>query len=145
MRESGMASSRRITEVIWEAADSTLRLRRVGRSVVLLVITGTDVGEHGSAPFEELESDLRQGALSLFVDARQSRGVTIEVSAEWCRWLARHRGELRGVHMLTGSPFVHITAKLVRNFGELGDLMRIYTDAAAFEQALTAELESARR
>jgi hypothetical protein len=42
--------------------------------------------------------------------------------------------------MLTGSPFVHITAKLVRNFAELGDLMRIYTDADAFERALAAEL-----
>lgn len=140
-----MASSQRITEITWESADSTLRLRRVGPGVVLLVITGTDVGEHGAAPFEELEKDLRGGGLSLFVDAKQSRGVTIEVSAEWCRWLARHRNALRGVYMLTGSPFVQITAKLVRNFGELGDLMCIYTDAQAFEQALAVELERARR
>ncbi len=44
-----MASSQRITEITWESADSTLRLRRVGPGVVLLVITGTDVGEHGAA------------------------------------------------------------------------------------------------
>ena len=139
-----MASSQRITEITWESADSTLRLRRAGTGVVVLVITGTDVGEHGAAPFEELENDVRQGAVSLFVDAKQSRGVTIEVSAEWCRWLAQHRSALRSVHMLTGSPFVHITAKLVRNFGELGDLMRSYTDAAVFEEALATELERSR-
>jgi len=139
-----MASAQRITEITWESADSTLKLRRAGPGVVVLVITGTDVGEHGAGPFEELEKEARAGSFSLFVDAKQSRGVTIEVSAEWCRWLAQHRGALRGVHMLTGSPFVHITAKLVRNFGELGDLMRIYTDAAAFEHALTAELGAAR-
>jgi hypothetical protein len=39
---------------------------------------------------------------------------------------------------------VHITAKLVRNFGELGDLMRIYTDAAVFEEALATELDGSR-
>jgi hypothetical protein len=139
-----MASSQRITEITWESADSTLRLRRVGPGVVLLVITGTDVGQHGSGPFEELASDVRGGGLSLFVDAKQSRGVTIEVSAEWCRWLAQHRSALRSVHMLTGSRFVHITAKLVRNFGELGDLMRIYTDAAVFEEALATELDGSR-
>jgi hypothetical protein len=140
-----MASSQRITEITWESADSTMRLRRPGPGVVVLAITGTDVGEHGAAPFEELENDVRQGAVSLFVDAKQSRGVTIEVSAEWCRWLAQHRSALRSVHILTGSTFVHITAKLVRNFGELGDLMRIYTDASAFEQTLAAELDRSRR
>lgn len=140
-----MASSQRITEITWESADSTLRLRCVGPGVVLLLITGTDVGEHGAAPFEELENEVRRGPLSLFVDAKQSRGVTIEVSAEWCRWLSQHKSALRSVHMLTGSRFVHLTAKLVRNFGELGDLMRIYTDAAAFEEALASEIERAGR
>jgi hypothetical protein len=138
-----MANSRRITEVTWEAPHSTLRLRRPAPGVVLLVITGTDIGEHGPGPFEELATDVQNGPFTLFVDAKRSRGVTIEVSSEWCRWLARHRHALAGIHMLTGSPFVHITATFVRNFAELGDLMRVYTEQSEFERALNTRLEGA--
>jgi hypothetical protein len=38
--------------------------------------------------------------------------------------------------MLTGSRFVQLSAELVRRFAELGDLMRLYTDPAAFDEAL---------
>jgi len=109
----------------------------------MLVITGTDVGEHGTGPFEELASDVRTGPLTLFVDARNSRGVTIDVSSEWCQWLSRNRRALSEIHMLTGSPFVHVTATFVRNFAELTDLMRIYTQPAEFERALSAALRDA--
>jgi hypothetical protein len=136
-------SSARITEVTWEAPHSVLRLRRPAHGIVLLVLSGTDIGEHGSGPFQELERDLAGEPFALFVDARDSRGVTIEVSGEWCRWLAKHRNGLASIHMLTGSPFVHVTAGFVRNFAELGDLMRIYTEPARFEQAL-AEAQHAR-
>lgn len=129
-------STARITEVTWEAPHSVLRLRRPAAGVVVLVISGTDIGEHGQGPFQELERDLAGEPFALFVDARDSRGVTIEVSGEWCRWLAKHRNGLSGIHMLTGSAFVHVTASFVRNFAELGDLMRIYTEPARFEQAL---------
>lgn len=131
-----MASTPRVTEITWDGPHSTLRLRRPAPGLVVLVITGTDIGEHGTGPFEELARDLEAGPFTLFVDAKDSRGVTIEVSSDWCRWLGRHRSTLQGVHMLTGSPFVHITASFVRNFAELGDLMRIYTDPAQFEHAL---------
>jgi hypothetical protein len=38
--------------------------------------------------------------------------------------------------MLTGTSFVQLTADFVRRFAELGDAMRIYTDGAAFDEAL---------
>ena len=138
-----MASAPRVTEITWEAPHSTLRLRRPAPGLVVLVISGTDIGEHGGGPFEELAQELERGPFTLFVDAKDSRGVTIEVSSEWCRWLGRHRSSLHGVHMLTGSPFVHITASFVRNFAELGDLMRIYTDPTQFERALAVTLQRA--
>ncbi|HEV8549644.1 MAG TPA: hypothetical protein VGQ57_11465 [Polyangiaceae bacterium] len=135
-----MASRPRITEVTWEAPHSKLLLRRPAAGVVVLVISGTDVGEHGTGPFEELASDVQGPPFTLFIDARHSRGVTVDVSSEWCRWLTRHREALVGVHMLTGSPFVHVTATFVRNFAELTELMRIYTAPAEFERALEAAL-----
>jgi hypothetical protein len=38
--------------------------------------------------------------------------------------------------MLTGSPFVQLTAKFVQRFADLGEVMRIYTDPKAFDAAL---------
>lgn len=125
-----------ITEVTWQGAHSTLRLRRLSPGVVLLVISGTDTGEHGSAPFEALEADVAAGPFHLFVDARDSRGVTVEVSSEWRRWLSDHRRSLCGVHMLAGSRYVQVTATFVRSFADLGELMQIHTDAAPFEAEL---------
>jgi phage regulator Rha-like protein len=40
--------------------------------------------------------------------------------------------------MLTGSRFVQLTADFVRRFAELGDAMHVYTDGAAFDEALRA-------
>jgi hypothetical protein len=138
-----MPSQRRVTEVTWEAPHSKLRLRRPANGVVVLEISGSDIGEHGTGPFEELATDLHEAPFALFVDAKESRGVTIDVSSDWSRWLARNRASLLGVHMLTGSPFVHVTATFVRNFSELTDLMRIYTERAEFERTLTAVLREA--
>ena len=143
MRKWLMASRSRVTEITWEAPHSTLRLRRPAAGVVVLVISGTDIGEHGNGPFGELDQDAQSAPFTLFVDAKGSRGVTLEVSSDWCRWLVRNRAALLGVHMLTGSPFVHITATFVRNFAELGDLMRIYTERAEFERTLEAALRDA--
>jgi hypothetical protein len=131
-----MATPPDVTEITWQGPHSTLRLRRPAPDVVLLVITGTDIGEHGSAPFEALELDVLTGPFHLFVDARSSRGVTVDVSNEWRRWLSDHRSVLRSIHMLTGSRFVHVTATFVKHFAELGELMRIYTHAAHFEEEL---------
>jgi hypothetical protein len=131
-----MATPPEVTELTWQAPHSTLRLRRPAPGVVLLVTSGTDIGDHGSAPFQALELDVLTGPFHLFVDARHSRGVTVDVSSEWRRWLSDHRNALRSIHMLTGSRFVHVTATFVKNFAELGDLMRIYTHAAHFEEEL---------
>jgi hypothetical protein len=88
-----------------------------------------------------LEPDLAQGGLRLFIDAREVKAATIDVSNEWALWLRRHKSRFADISMLTGGPFVQLTAKFVQRFAELGDLMRIYTDAAAFD----ADLRTAAR
>jgi hypothetical protein len=45
--------------------------------------------------------------------------------------------------MLTGSPFIQLTAGFVRRFADLGEVMRIYTDPAAFEGALASSVANA--
>ena len=102
----------------------------------MLTLNGWDVGEFGDAPFKELEKALGATSLALFIDARDVKGASIDVSGEWARWLHRHRDRLAHVSMLTGAPFVQLTAKFVQRFAELGERMRIYTDPAAFDAAL---------
>jgi hypothetical protein len=122
----------------FQGLHSTMAITRPARHVVVIAITGRDVGEHGDAPLRALEDELRRGSYSLFVDARDTQGATIDVSNVWAQWLRAHRDHLHQIHMLTGSRFVQLTADFVRRFAELGDAMRIYTDGDAFDEALRA-------
>ena len=45
--------------------------------------------------------------------------------------------------MLTGSRFIRLTADFVRRFADLGELMRIYTDPAVFDGALSNAVANA--
>lgn len=110
-------------------------------AVVALRITGTDVGEFGDAPMRELAQLLNKAQpVQLFIDARDVRGASIDVSAEWAAWLRAHKEQLREINMLTGSRFVEITADFVRRFANLQGTMRVYTEAAAFDAALAESL-----
>ena len=123
-------------EVLYEGIHCTVRIRQAGPGVVVLKISGTDTGEFGDAAMLELERLSAAAPMDLFIDAREVRGASIEVSGEWARWLAGHRGRLRQVNMLTSSRFIEVTAEFVRRFAALEGLMKIYTEPAAFDGAL---------
>jgi hypothetical protein len=124
---------------VFEGHHTTLVIMRPVPHVVVVTISGRDAGEHGQGPLLALEDELRAGPYTLFVDARRTLGASVDVSNIWAQWLRAHRDHLHGIHMLTGSKFVQLTADFVRRFAELGDAMRIYTDGAAFDEALRAE------
>jgi hypothetical protein len=123
---------------VFKGLHSTMTLGRPRPHIVTLVIIGRDVGEHGDAPLHALDDELRAGPFALYIDARDTRGASVDVSNIWAQWLRRNRDQLQDIHMLTGSRFVQLTADFVRRFAELGDAMRIYTDGAAFDEALRA-------
>ncbi len=121
----------------WEGVHCTFSVARPAPGIVVLTISGHDVGEFGDRPRRALEEVLLQDdAIELFVDARGTEGVSIDVSGEWAQWLDAQRARCTRVTMLTGSRFIEITAAFVRRFAALGDIMRVYADAAAFDQAL---------
>lgn len=122
----------------FEGLHSTLVIARPVRHAVVLTLSGRDVGEHGDGPFRALNDELRRGPYSLFIDARRTQGVSIDVSNVWAQWLRQHRDHLLQIHMLTSARFVQLTADFVRRFAELGDAMLIYTDGIAFDEALRA-------
>ena len=127
---------RRILEL--SSANSRIEIERVGTRVLLVRVSGHDVGEHASQPFQALDAQLEATRPLLFIDARQSKGASLEVSNAWAAWLRSRRDRLDAIHMLTGSRFIQLTADFVRRFAELGEQMFIYTDAAAFDERLSA-------
>jgi hypothetical protein len=132
------------TAVRFASLDCTITIEQLSSCVVLMVIEGADIGQLGEGPFgtmAQLLADNRR--VELFIDARHARGPSMDVSGGWALWLGRHRNELRHVNMLTGSRFVQLTADFVRRFAELGDVMRIYTEASEFEGALSNALGNA--
>jgi hypothetical protein len=132
------------SEVVFEGKHCTLAVRRLAERVVLLTLTGNDVGEFGDRPFVALEKALSgPRALELFIDARGVGGASLDVSSDWARWLATHKDQLRHVSMLTRSRFIQLTASFVRKVADLGEVMRIYTDPAAFEGALASSVANA--
>jgi hypothetical protein len=123
-------------KALFEGPNARLTIERPVPGVVLITIVGRDAGEHGKAPFVELEKDLERGPFQLFIDAREVHGASVDVSNVWAQWLREHRDRLHRIHMLTGSRFIQVTADFVRRFAELGDAMLIYTQASAFEESL---------
>ena len=109
----------------------------VGTTAVLAVFKGPDVGEFGQAPFQELAKDLNTGKqIEMFVDARAVPQASLDVSSDWAQWMIANDKSLIRINMLCATPFVQLTARIVRNLTTFGERMRIYTEAGAFEQAL---------
>lgn len=112
--------------------------------VVVLTIEGHDIGEFGSEPMRRVEDYLSSiQPVELYVDARRTKGVSIGVSSEWALWLRTNRASLGRISMLPGSRLTEVTAEFVRRFSELEDVMRIYTDGAAFDEALASSIAGA--
>lgn len=130
-----------LTEVVYEGVSCQLAIVRPATNVVIVKLDGWDTGEFSDIPMQELAKDIAGGNLiELFIDARDSKGASVEVSSQWAQWLGKHRSCFKHVSMLTGSRFIQLTADFVRRFAELGELMRIYTDPVAFDAALAESI-----
>ncbi len=124
-------------EIRFDGIHCNLAIQRPSTRVVLMKIAGTDVGEFGDAPMKALDDWIGGSSpVHLFIDARDVRGASIEVSGDWALWLTARKPVLESVTMLTGSRFIQITAEFVRRFASLEGSMRICTDPAVFDQAL---------
>lgn len=119
-------------------------IERPAPGVAVVSLAGMDTGELGDAVMRELSNDLAQfGSIELFIDAREVRGVSVEVSGKWALWLRRRHSQFHRINMLTGSRYVEITAEFVRRFSDLGSLMRIFKDRADFDQSLLCGISRA--
>jgi hypothetical protein len=125
-------------DIHYEGIHCNLAIERFAPGVIVLRISGSDVGEFGEAPMRALNDWLAgEEPVDFFIDARDVQGASIEVSGEWAQWLGRNKTNLRSITMLTGSRFIHMTAEFVRRFAELEGKMRICTEAKVFDRELS--------
>jgi hypothetical protein len=128
----------------YEAVHCRLTIARPAPAIVLVILTGSDIGEFGDMPMREIAKDFDHfGSVELFIDARAVRGASIEVSSKWAFWMATHRVRFREINMLTGSRYIEITAAFVRRFSGLSGRMRLFTDGAAFDEYLSRSVQRA--
>jgi hypothetical protein len=124
--------------VNFDGVHCKVTLEQPAKAVVLLKISGTDTGEFADAPMKTLEEWLADSApVDLFIDARNVRTASIDVSSEWAAWLNAHKTLLRSVTMLTGTRFIQITAEFVRRFAGLNGIMWVCTEPEVFDLAVT--------
>lgn len=133
------------TPIHYEGIYCDLSVEAPAPGVVVVTFAGHDVGEFGAFPMQVVEEHLAEGRdTELYIDARRTKAASVEVSGDWALWLGTHRDRFAHVSMLTGSRFIEVTAGFVRGFSELEDVMRLYTDAAAFDEALAASVAARR-
>lgn len=124
-------------EIRFDGVHCRLSVVKPSDRVVVMRIAGTDVGEFGDAPMKAVRECVgTSAAVHLFIDARDVRGASIEVSGDWAKWLSANKSILENVTMLTGSRFIQITAEFVRRFSSLEGRMRVCTDPVIFDYAL---------
>jgi hypothetical protein len=137
-----MGSASAAQEIRYDGIHCNLVIQQFASAVVVLRISGSDIGEFGEAPMKALTAMLQaSGPIDFFIDARDVRGASIEVSGDWAGWLTSHRSGLRSVTMLTGSRFIQLTAEFVRRFSSLEGIMRICTEPAIFDFSLAEALK----
>jgi hypothetical protein len=114
-----------------------ISIRRLRPGAVLVRIQGYDRGSLGTAPLDELASDLgRHARVELFIDAEDADGATWDVSQLWSTWFQANRRHLERVHILVGSKYVRQTIEVARELSRTGNLITIYSERERFERAI---------
>ena len=78
---TNVGSGTRWAEIRYDGMHSNLIIQRFRSRVVVLSDSGCDVGEFGEAPMEALNDSVTSSdPIDLFIDAREVRGASIDVS-----------------------------------------------------------------
>lgn len=110
---------------------------RLRPGVILVSAGGPDRDELGWAPMDELREDLTRFApIELFIDGADVSGVSPAASEKWTEWLGTNRTSIKSCSILVRSKFMHVTVQVAKLFSRTGEMIRVYLDPAAFEEAI---------
>ncbi|HZF55516.1 MAG TPA: hypothetical protein VE093_43000 [Polyangiaceae bacterium] len=129
------------------AGGCSITLSRPRSGALLVAIKGYDEGDLGDAPFDWINAEIARsgGPVELHVDLRAAVGAKTEVREAWTRWFQEHGPETRSIAILVASKFLQVAAEVVRLFSRTGDRIKIFTDAEAFDQAVSGASRSPAR
>ena len=117
--------------------DGCIILSRLAPAVVLISFTGQDKGQFGDMVFAELAKEMaRHGVIEIFIDTREALNALVPVTNQWSDWLHANQKGLKHVSVLVASKFVELTAGVMKLLSRTGSLMRIYTHAPSFSDAI---------
>ncbi len=109
--------------------------QRPGKLIV--TVNGTDRGQFGSSTIDEILLAMqREGPIELYVDTRQARSISVDVSDDWTRFFMLNRAMLRRVHVLVVSEFIQLTISIAKHLSGTGDLIRIHSSEQGFKAAM---------
>lgn len=115
---------------------------RLRPGAVLVTIGGRDTGALGDAPLDELAAEIRRyPPVDLYIDTRDTTFVAPSVSDAWTSFFSANHAQLRRVHILVGSRFVHLKIEVAKLFSRTGELIQIDADAARFDEAVAREAQ----
>ena len=120
------------------ASFTVLRLRP---GVILLFGTGHDTGQFGDAPLSDFDAEIARFApIEVFCDTSEVFNASQVVFERWASWMQSRRSNLKSINVLTASRFVHLTISIAKLISGTGELMRLYTEPRAFEEAIAREI-----
>jgi hypothetical protein len=142
--------------VRFQAGNASFTIMRVRPGVVLAIGGGHDKGDFGDAVLQEFEREIKTSApIEIFCDTTDVFNASQVVFERWASWLQENRSNLKAVNVLTGSKLtplrsvdaertasvrVAFTSPSRSRSSGTGELMRIYTDARPFEEAIAREI-----
>jgi hypothetical protein len=119
------------------SGDCTFVYHRPRPGVLHVTISGNDTGQFGTSTLDEVRAAInREGAIELFVDAREAFGAAVSVSDEWTRFFSLNKENLSRVHVLVGSKVVRLTVAIAQHLSRTGNLIQIYSDPDLFNGKL---------
>jgi len=124
--------------LVLKTAACSYEILRLRPGVLCMAITGSETGELGRGPLGEVAAEAaHHPPLRLFIDMTRLTSISPEVSDDWTAWFKANRQSIAKVHALVGSPLVQLTVTVSQLLSRTGDLIRVHTDRAAFEDVLT--------
>lgn len=120
--------------------DCVFRFHRPRPGIVVVRISGDDVGQFGSATMDEVakEFDQVKTPIELFIDATKAVGPVTKVMEAWATWFETHHRRLKHVDILIPpeAKVLHLTVAIARHLSRTGDLISIHLDAENFHRAV---------
>lgn len=118
------------------ADDTAFVIRRLRPGILLVLASGRDQGQLGTAVATELSAELERFPIKteLFIQALEVDSVHPTARGVWTSWMTERRHQLRGIQILTQTPHMELIVNIAGHHSRVP--LRTYTEPNRFLTAL---------